>query len=286
MRLTGNMPKDIHRYRELGIACNEIQSDIIAFQECWHGRTNDLFEELSGFEVAYGDRRPGRMLRASGLVTASRLPILSEKFYPFQSQGMFDRYSFWETYVRKGALHTVHQLESGDNLHVFNVHLASHMKADVVRVHQLSEVDALRRRVCSVGDRWAVLGDFNIGEERGETSLRLSGAIDTYRARLPLRLGSHSEIVGKTFDPGKNHYAQEKDHFASRLDRIFISPEETGDIALDVSRLFVDRPLSDHYGVRSKIYWIDPSIPNRVPRDFRKHHRQALAEQRQPLIVQ
>ena len=127
--------------------------DIILLQEGWTTEAREAAPASGRWAIA---RAAGQhsFFQQSGLVTLSKYPIIGGEFYPFSRAGFLDRF------VNKGVLKVTIQLQEGQVLNVWNVHLQEGSSPKIRR----SQVRELVSRVQAAEDGQIadlVGGDFN-----------------------------------------------------------------------------------------------------------------------------
>lgn len=225
--------------------------DVVCLQEVFSPSHRDLLVTalVSAFphSARVDDRRRGL---TNGLLTLSRLPLLSTSFTPFRSFSLSQR-----VFVQQGVLSVTVPFGGGE-VSVLNLHTTAggarspeSRSAERVRARQLAEVARLAPGPA------VVCGDFNAGPEASPSnyeSFLAAGFLDA-ASGLP------GSSPGVTWDPGNP--LNVSGHFVScppqRIDHVFLSAA-CSIVPVRSEVVFTDPcvpaggglvPLSDHYGV-------------------------------------
>ena len=158
--------------------------DVVCFQEMFSQlstRRQQIVKKLQDFGLSYANYPDGPSplaltLIGSGLMTASRLPIIGRAFSPFQDGAGVDRLA------QKGVQYSKIMLGGGRYLHLFNLHLQAsytleftpqqifHFQARLNQIASLRiQIDTIlqensnfRKLGKTFTDPIIVLGDFNV----------------------------------------------------------------------------------------------------------------------------
>lgn len=129
-RWLGGPPRS--RFAEVSQAIHDTAPDIVLLQEVWTAGARSAAPASAGWYLAQSTK--SRCFFAqSGLVTASRHPLLHGEFRPF------GRAAFLDALVNKGALKVTLELSRGTRVNVWNVHLQAGA-ASGVRASQIAEL--------------------------------------------------------------------------------------------------------------------------------------------------
>ena len=260
-----HIPPSKDRYMQIRTAIAESGVEIVALQEMWHRDTMCIMD-LPQLPHHTRSEKPGSFFGSSGLITLSKFPIVQEELLPFTLKSGLERA------VAKGALYTRLEIKTGEYLDIYNVHLASDPeRLNTLFVNQAA-VNAIRRSQLSELKHWIserssqipflILGDFNIEESSSLYSeVRSLAATDIFRDRNGActsndRLDLKEHKWGFTFDPRKNQFTALSARNPERIDYPLFSSH--GKSCLFSSELcFTETPLSDHFGVKSNILFLD-----------------------------
>ena len=259
--LLGDRRREERREARLCRELRALGADIVCLQEAW-GDTRRRVLEQGGYRYQASPENGHGVINSSGLLTLSNYPIEASHFAPFTCRPGFERLA------RKGVLFTKVRLPCGRRLEVFNVHLCSEperlqrllvsrAQAIQVRDSQLDEVAALIPKLSTHSGIRVVLGDFNIAESQPQyLKLQRLFGTDIYRRRMgesPLHdlcdARAEEERTGYTFDPLRNVFAARHHHARERLDYAWIETKAPAGFGFRADRLWVDDPISDHFGV-------------------------------------
>lgn len=161
---------DHSRYRKIGEALGNRRTagtapHVVALQEAFHSRTDELVEAAGYPYVSYGPQSKGLKLR-SGLVILSEFPILEQDHF------VFTKNIRWDRLVRKAIQYVQVELPALKlRADIFNLHLASPdadfnarvkpREAIYVRSWQIRQVSRLVRQKSSDDRICLIPGDFN-----------------------------------------------------------------------------------------------------------------------------
>ncbi len=260
--LSGELFGSKRRYQEAAHAIEECHADIVALQEIWSGAALKEIKSI-GYAHSYHPDKRAKLIGNSGLITLSRFEISKGDFFSFS------RRSGIEAFVRKGALFTEIIHPSIGPIHVWNVHLASppesinkrlttDEKAGEIRTEQFAELRRWISRSANQDIPILLFGDFNAHLEQDEDEINEIGE-DLFATRHQIQTGdTKANGDWATFDPQNNKYARGKSDEQLRLDRVVLPRTQANKrtIALGCSVRFRENPVSDHYGLLSKLAFI------------------------------
>ncbi len=226
------------RYARIAAELEESDSDIVLLQEVWTRRALECVPASGGWFVAR-TRNPPSLLGRNGLVTLSRLPILTGEFHAF------DDGAFPDSLMRKGALKVTVQLKSGDLVNVWNVHLQA--KGSIkIRGKQIAQLLEWVKAAEDGQVADLIGGDFNCSpaSENGRDLIRAFGAtvFDLSGGRPFPTFAVHSPDAKKR----------------RTLDYMFLSPRRPLSDVWAQPRPVLSRArprdrLSDHIGLSARI---------------------------------
>jgi len=122
----------LDRFERISKELDGLAPDLMLLQEVWTRQAKGALPKGEGWSIA-ASPEPLWPFHRNGLVTASRLPILSGEFRPF------NRSSFPDSVATKGALKTTVQLANGERMNVWNVHLQAGSSTEI-RSRQIDEL--------------------------------------------------------------------------------------------------------------------------------------------------
>ena len=259
--------RGLGRLEEIGKALRTRSFGVVVLQEMWSRKSRSIAED-SGFQ--YSVKLPGTygLLGNSGLVTLSKFPIVQQSFKGFSKRAGI------EHAVRKGVIHTRLEVQPGDFVDLFNLHLVSPgegkkyhcpTQAGIQRVQrsQIGELREFVRERSASGIPQVFAGDFNIDEASPlyEREIKSFG-VDAYKSYHPTSALT-SGARGLTVDPENNYWAENLKEDPGRLDYIFLNGFSQNTILLRSEiefqeKLYKGKEGSDHYGVSAKLLHFDP----------------------------
>lgn len=196
------------------------------------------------------------LLVTSGLLIASRRPIIDQNFIAFRHASGSDRFA------KKGMLRVSLEGER-EKLHVFATHLQAGDHAHAIRRAQLQEARAFVDYELGRSDkgRSAIMGDLNIiGERDGKETREYRSLRRIFNEFLDLHRLLREGEPEPTWDPIENrpmigpHYHERErlDYVLVRGDEDEFSPERGTSIG--VERFILDGlALSDHYALSATL---------------------------------
>lgn len=241
------------RYAKIGAILRErrekgIAPQIVAIQEAFHPRTDELIAESGYPYYRYGARGNSHNPLPSGLIILSEYPIEIAASIDYRSCVGFD------CWANKGALH-VRVLVPGLSvpLDVFNTHMNAgpdepgpeRDRAMEVRREQQGELQAFIRNVSLPGAVKLFLGDYNFRPGDSDYEAFAAGLGGGNAAET---CASQRSCSGEP-DPGKA-WRESVDHIFSKTpEGMSLKP-----VALEQNfKEIVDgKPLSDHWGLQAR----------------------------------
>ncbi len=231
---TWGLPWPISRDREARFAAltdtPELQADVVGLQEIWSG-------------APWKSRRP--LIRPStrgdsGLGLLTDYPVTGTAFYAFRDKEGADRLK------RKGVFAIELELPDIGSIWVASMHAQSGSRKAAPRAVQLRRaaawLDDLR------GDAPVVwVGDFNLEDHD------------------PVDQATSAWLVDAGFEDAGEHRPEPTWHThnrwvsrgEARYDRIYVKDGRNVDVSvLDIEVVLDDTPLSDHYGVQSRLHFV------------------------------
>lgn len=192
----------------------------------------------------------------SGLLIASRRPVMDQSFFAFRHASGSDRFA------KKGMLRVSLEGER-EPLHLFATHLQAGDHAAAVRAAQLREARAFIDYELEGADdgRSAIMGDLNIiGEQEGKATSEYRSLRQTFAEFLDLHHLLRRGAPEPTWDPIENRPMigpgyKEKE----RLDYVLVRGEEEEftqerGASIGVERFILDGlALSDHYALSATL---------------------------------
>jgi endonuclease/exonuclease/phosphatase family metal-dependent hydrolase len=156
------------RMAAIAAALPALELDVIAFQEVWTEATRaQLLAGVRHAGLRHIWHNPGNTTGASGLLVASRLPIISAQFEAFTARGFAERIQHMDYYSGKGYTQIALETAQGPIV-IADTHLHANYtrKPGIdeyagVRAAQLIQIAAGLR---NVSDPIISLGDFNTEE--------------------------------------------------------------------------------------------------------------------------
>jgi endonuclease/exonuclease/phosphatase family metal-dependent hydrolase len=231
---------DPSRFSEIAQAIPATDADIVAFQEAFTSRTDELMH-------ARGPGKPGPLMTNSGLLVISRWPIIQRE------EIIYSACSGSDCIANKGALYLRIRLDENQDLDVFATHMNASDTGEI-RVHQTKEL-AQFIRVFSGRRPLILLGDLNT-RPNSEIFAHLGGlgirdSHDEFVAANP-GIPPH-ERLGYTVDRARNPLAG-KHPVSGKIDYVLVRDLPEQPICTRQSKLAFDKPannrfLSDHFGV-------------------------------------
>ena len=192
----------------------------------------------------------------SGLLIASRRPVIDKNFFAFRHASGSDRFA------KKGMLRVSLEGER-EPLHLFATHLQAGDHASAIRAAQLKEARAFvdyELENTELG-RSAIMGDLNIiGERGGEATREYRSLRDLFGEFLDLHHLLRRGAPEPTWDPIENRPMIGPGYEAKeRLDYVLVRGEEEELTAergasIGVERFMLDGlALSDHYALSATL---------------------------------
>jgi endonuclease/exonuclease/phosphatase family metal-dependent hydrolase len=223
------------QFERIAAAIESEEAHLVLLQEAWTSAARKAVPRNGDWSVATG-LRAGNLFQQSGLITASRLPMIGGEFR------RFGRASLPDSLVEKGALKVTLELPDGQRVNVWNVHLQAGRAAEV-RAHQVAELIRWVRAADDGQVMDLVGGDFNCTPDSAEYQHMIAhlGTDVRHLARQP--------HVPTFPEPGASAKS------GRTLDYVFCSPRERARVTSAQSEIVFDARraadrLSDHLGVR------------------------------------
>lgn len=248
------------RYFELVRGLNNSDADIICLQETFNANLRNVLRKairnnLKTFNDFNCTRKVNGLISMDcqgGLITYSKYPVLSEKFFTFPVE---DGYSLIEKTGRKGFLFSTIRIK-GDTINVINTHLYSGYgkKAQKWRIKQIMFIHNTIRNIKEYRRFPTVFaGDFNMQhpdvviENKGNKSLlwEYFSLVKTLSLKVPDKHITKDEM---TFDSKSNSYNTSLEP-AQKLDYIFFKDKKSYFEILESRVMFKnENSVSDHNG--------------------------------------
>lgn len=233
--MTGARPG---RYTRIARELERLDPDLILLQEAWTAKARTAAPADGRWAIA---RAAGQhtFFQQSGLVTLSKFPVLSGRFYPFS------RAAFPDKFVNTGVLKVTVKLPGDELLNLWNVHLQDE-GSPTVRRTQIRELIARVRAARDGQMADLVGGDFNCtpdSEFFQELTRELGPSVQ--------QLGGGRQLVtwdGLSAKPGSG----------KTLDYIFVREStrcktaQAAQHAAFMARTLNQR-LSDHLGIEAEV---------------------------------
>jgi endonuclease/exonuclease/phosphatase family metal-dependent hydrolase len=247
------------RYFELISGLNNSDADIICLQETFNANLRNVLRKairknlktLNDFNCSRKINGLISMDCNGGLITYSKYPVLTEKFFPFPIE---DGYSFIEKTGRKGFLFSTIKIKD-DTINVLNTHLYSGYGkiSQKWRIKQIMFIENTLRKIKDFNKFPTIFaGDFNmqhpdIVKEENKKSLlwEYFTLVKTLSLNEPDKHITEDEL---TFDSRSNSYNTSFEP-AQKLDYIFFKDINSSFEILQNRVLFKnDNSVSDHNG--------------------------------------
>lgn len=257
------------RMRLIGDSLPKLDADVFAFQEVW---TREAHTEL----VAAGQRagyphvwHRETLLKGSGLLVLSRVPILETSFHPFTVTGLPQRLHHGDWWSGKGIA-LLRLAHPDGEVMIMNTHLLARYvpatEPDEYLAMRVAQVIEIASTLAEVNLPLIALGDFNILENKPEYRILqgLSGLIDV-PAQLDLR--QDTRLSGNPFRMRRRRKRADE-----RIDFVFTRQGlETDVVATRVRRIYDEvltlngqpASVSDHSGLIADLHLeVRPGLPH------------------------
>jgi endonuclease/exonuclease/phosphatase (EEP) superfamily protein YafD len=250
------------RVAALAVELTKLGADIVCLQEIHQHLFRRTLTAATPYHVD-AIHAPKRGRPRGGLLTLSRLPVVTHNYTSFVEQGLWYGLELMDRMLDKGLLIT-HYEHEGLPLIVINTHIIANYAANYARsgasalrqqaqLHQLAKVvDALPTDALII-----LVGDFNLprGSWLYEEFLEASGMEDTL-----------SGDIRPTYRPLPGVPAR----YALPIDFVFVRRPQNIPVTC-TSQLCLDKPvplvsnyhnfLSDHLGIISHFTWDESTTP-------------------------
>jgi endonuclease/exonuclease/phosphatase family metal-dependent hydrolase len=204
--------------------------DIITLQEIWDIKhINFLRKNLPEYHFEY---TPRKRLNFSGLATLSRYKPASMEFFPFKKNKSM---IFIEKSVLKGVLKTEYKIE-GKKIIILNTHLYAPLKGKVEKETK-KQLEFTKSKINTKGTIF-LCGDLNLEKKDFE---KINKGFFKYAEREQNTFSSENRYVKKWWDRKAKHDTK-IDYILAKTDNKIYFRSQT-----------VKEPLSDHYGIYTKV---------------------------------
>ena len=203
--------KDDHDWRAEHIPAHVRGYDVVVLQEAFADEQRDTMLRVMSDDYPYHTQPLGEnefFSHNGGVMILSRWPIVDEAYRVFEGCDGSD------CMVKKGIVHAVIN-KSGEQIHVFGLHLQAQKEYAEARVGQFQQVGAfMESRDVAADEVVLVAGDFNVDYY----SDNLDGEFSALTGELGLVLPA--DELRPSYDKGTNSYTEED--VSERLDYIFL----------------------------------------------------------------